>query len=135
MESRLPPETHDSRQKRLSLSAHWWDESAVDAAFCQPGAAVNGRRSGSVLAVWDAERQAYLYPDFQFANGDVQRVMAEIIALIDDPSGSGWGKIEWLYGCHALLGGRRPVDVIAHRPDDVVSAAMADFGGHPDERW
>lgn len=51
------------------------------------------------------------------------KAMANVIEILGDSKDS-WGLAYWFSSANSLLGGARPQDVLAKRPDRVIAAAM-----------
>jgi hypothetical protein len=73
-----------------------------------------------------SEGRRELYPKFQFGgNAEPLAVMAEILEVVPADA-RGWPLLSWLDAENALLGGRKPRDLLRENPDGVVKAA-ADY--------
>ena len=131
----LPPDSEASAARRRKLSEGWLTESEADLKLGGHLAATAARRSGKVLAVWIADKEMYLYPDFQFGSQGALDAMSELLPWLPRTSGSGWDEIEWLYAPHALLAERPPAEVLVGDPRAVVEAAEREFTEDPDARW
>lgn len=86
------------------------------------------RQDGQILGV--RHERWRLHPACQF--GEVEgrleprAVMAQLLKLLPTDD-SGWTQAFWLFQPTGRLQGARPADVLASRPDDVLSAADKDF--------
>ena len=79
------------------------------------------KRQNRVFAVRDSKQD--LYPQFQFdENAEPRAGMQQLLQAV--PEGvRGWSLLSWLEARNALLGGRKPSDVLAQDPTAVVRAA------------
>jgi hypothetical protein len=63
-----------------------------------------------------------LFPAFQFDQGRPRPVIAEVLSALAGQL-RGWEILAWFTGSSGHLDGRRPVDLLANAPDDVLAAA------------
>ncbi len=93
------------------------------------------RGEGQLLGVWIQPEQAYRFPPWQFAGGQLKPQVRHLLTLLrNEVSGvanpgdtAGWLEIEWLYAPHVLLDGRTPASLMDSDPDRVVRAARVEF--------
>jgi len=79
------------------------------------------RRERKIFAV--ADQQATYIPSFQFdEKGRPRPVVARVIQLLGDTT-SEWGLALWFAAANGWLDGKRPVDLLASAPEEVVEAA------------
>ncbi|CAD6514411.1 hypothetical protein LMG24235_00913 [Paraburkholderia sabiae] len=90
-----------------------------------------------LLGVWEAQRERFLYPDFQF--DDDGRLIPEVSLLLRmlpaGGDGAGWRRAFWLYSPHALLEGSAPSSIFALDPLKILEVAKAEFNVSPDVGW
>lgn len=87
------------------------------------------KRSGRIFAI-DHDGQDYfpaygLDPEAAFRPC---KALAEIIAIFKDHK-DGWGLGYWFHSANSFLGGRRPQDLLATEPDQVIAAAKDEVAG------
>ena len=101
-------------------SAQIGDSAGLRAAK-QESIADRWRQEGKIFSV--AYQGATLYPAFQFdAERHPRPAVARVIQLLGD-STSEWGLALWFAAANGWLDGRRPVDLLASAPEEVVEAA------------
>lgn len=88
------------------------------------------RRSGQVLGVRHARKRLHPACQFEEVNGRLQPlpVMKRLLERLPKDD-TGWDQAFWLFQPTGRLDGQRPADVLATRPDDVLTAAEKDFHG------
>lgn len=88
------------------------------------------RQGGQILGVRHARKRLHPACQFQEVNGRLEPlpVMKRLLELLPKDD-TGWDQAFWLFQPTGRLGGERPADVLATRPDDVLSAAEKDFHG------
>jgi hypothetical protein len=128
------------RRAQLLVDEKWLDAPTV---HIQQGGKPNSqginntasrlRRRGELLGAWNGRE--FLHPAFQF-NSDTGRLAEEMKPLLESlpKDRSGWRQVFWLFQAHGKLNGRRPADVFASDPKNVIDAARSDFE-ISDERW
>ncbi|WP_157155911.1 hypothetical protein [Diaminobutyricimonas sp. LJ205] len=84
------------------------------------------RSAGKLLAV--KRMNKYLYPGFQFANGQVRPVISRLVAASKDLGKSESGVIVWLMSPTSYLNDRRPVDLLDSDPQKVLETARHAWG-------
>lgn len=141
------PETCATRRLRAELSADCIGAAAVSAALNSHAKntsqlASRYRKAGRLFGVWVRAQNCYLFPPWQFRNGQILPEIQEVLALLRGPHGiagewdrSGWDEMGWFYAPHRLLEGRRPVELIERDPDQVLEAARREFKDGIDARW
>ena len=82
----LPPDSEASAARRRELSQGWLTESEADLRLGGRLAATAARRSRKILAVWIADKDMYLYPDFQFGSQRALDAMSELLPWLPRPS-------------------------------------------------
>jgi hypothetical protein len=84
------------------------------------------REQGRLFSV--REGRSYLYPRFQFTQDAAPlEAVAEVLKVVPEDA-QGWPLLSWFAAPSALLGRRKPMDVLAQHPGAVRDAA-ADFYG------
>lgn len=133
----LPPETPEAAAAREALYRDWMTEHDISRALGVSLTQVTQmRRAKELLSVWVHERHEYRFPPFQLHDGRPNPKMPELLNLLADVSGSGWGWIEWFVSCRTLLQGAQPRDLIEKgRFDEVLAAANEEATRHPDANW
>ncbi|MEI2777348.1 MAG: hypothetical protein V9G19_15505 [Tetrasphaera sp.] len=66
---------------------------------------------------------AWVYPGFQFVNGQPSPVIGEVIQAFGSAGDSGWALTLWFTAPNIYLRDSRPVDQISDNPQGVVEAA------------
>lgn len=124
-----PPLPHDPGPVQEA-----WNEAARAGAIAEFGALTAAQIDAShrrgTTARWLHEQRVFsvpgpdgpLFPAFQFRQGDVRPVIAEILEALDGQL-YGWELLLWFTGSSGILDGRRPVDVLIDSPDQAVRAA------------
>lgn len=143
----VPIETAASASRREVMVRDWVDAAAVSDLL---GSRANNksqlptrlRAEGRILGVWVVADNRYRYPLWQFNQNQLIPEFREILSLLRSEDGvaggrktSGWEEIEWLCAPHALLGKKRPSDLLATAPDRVLAAARQEFSEGRDARW
>jgi phasin family protein len=84
------------------------------------------RKEGRIFAV-EHRGQTY-FPAFQFdhENGRPRPVMRQLIAALA-PYHQGWSLALWFAGANAWLGGKRPIDLLERKPEQVLAAARTEM--------
>jgi hypothetical protein len=88
------------------------------------------RQSGQILGVRHARKRLHPACQFHEVNGRLEPlpVMKRLLELLPKDD-TGWDQAFWLFQPTGRLDGQRPADVLATRPDDVLTAAEKDFHG------
>lgn len=141
----IQPESPDdpttaAAMRRAELARRFLRESAVQALLHIDGPTLAAwRQDKRLLAVWHEPYKAWLYPDFQFVQDGLIKEVSEVLAVFGRHYShvweNTWGILEWFLTPHALLDGRRPMDVMAANPQQVLSAAQVEFREDPATRW
>jgi hypothetical protein len=80
------------------------------------------KEEGRVFGVTVQER--FLFPAFQFdSQGQPLPAIARVLEVLS-PSRGEWPVALWFISASGWLGGRRPVDLLASEPDEVIEAAL-----------
>ncbi|HYU31743.1 MAG TPA: phasin family protein [Thermoanaerobaculia bacterium] len=108
--------------RRLDLARkEFLKEFGGSASGAPRGALDRWRRERKIFAV--ADRKATYVPGFQFDDkGHPRPAVARVIQLLGDTT-SEWGLALWFAADNGWLDGRRPVDLLASAPEEVVEAA------------
>ena len=98
------------------------------------------RRDTRLLSVWNSPANSYLYPDFQFNQGQLIEKMPELLSYFSmgcysEIRMNGWSTVEWLMCPHALLDGLRPAEVLGSDPQRVLEIAQDDLLADPNTLW
>lgn len=141
----IPPESLDdlmmaAATRRAELARSFLRESAVQALLRIDYQTLTAWRKGKrLLAVWHEPFKAWLYPDFQFDQEGLIKEMPEMLAVYDRYYSHVWGNtwtiLEWFLSPHALLDGRRPMEVLASDPQQVLTVARDEFWEDPAAYW
>ena len=133
----LPPDSDDSRRLRAKLVSTWWAEQAVLDTLGITALALNDLLAKrGIIAAWHKPKNSYFYPPFQFHGHRIAPQIPAIMTHLKTLDGAnGWGEIEWLYGCHSLLDGQRPMDVFMSAPDRVLAVAKREFVDELESGW
>lgn len=79
------------------------------------------KKQGRVFAVRSSKQD--LYPKFLFADNALPlSVIKDILAVVPKDA-QGWSLLSWMEAKNALLGGRKPAEVLKDEPASVVAAA------------
>lgn len=133
----LPEGTPEAAAERRRLYTPWPNAQAVSERLgVEEGKVTAMRRRREVLAVWVQELEEYRFPTFQFHGGQAMPEMPELLTVLSDPTGSGWGWVEWFISCRALLDGGCPIDYLAAgRAVEVLAVAREEASEAPKARW
>ncbi len=97
------------------------------------------RKERRLLAVWHRAADEWLYPDFQFDDGALIKEIPDLLLVYETYYGhvwkNSWGIVAWFMTPHLLLDGARPVDVMAERPQQVLTVARTEFLQDPSTFW
>lgn len=77
---------------------------------------------GRLLQVVTADG-VHLYPLFQFDGREIRRGLGDVLAQFRDVDIDPWTIAAWLRSPEALLDGATPLDCLAERTEDVITAA------------
>jgi hypothetical protein len=84
---------------------------------------------GGKLLGWRSEKQAAVrLPVWQFANGQRLPGLANVLAVLSEPGTlDDWGKIGFFLQTHAVLGNKRPLDLLRDNRVEPVLKAAAEY--------
>lgn len=121
--------------KRLMASEPFLTLAEVQARYRLPHEILEDARTGRLLA--GMCRGAWVFPGFQFGEGGQPLPgLAQLIPHLPRvPTDGGWTAVLWCFQPHHLLNDRRPCDVLAESPLEVIEAARRDSQPIADDAW
>lgn len=138
----IPPPVHIVREaamlakaRREVLDASEW----VTAARIAEIAGLSGSNPSAQPNTWKQDRKIFAienngkdyFPDYGLDPDKRYRprpVMADVLRVFGDTK-SPWKLAFWFASVNSYLGGKRPLDLLATRPQDVIRAAQAEVEG------
>lgn len=141
--------SHEERMDAREIMAQMEDEArkAVLAEMLPIADLANlaGRRIEEMradLELWKTERRIIsvehegveFFPVFAF-NPNSQYLpypaVKQVMEILSERRGSGWGLASWFVGLNSYLGGRRPLDLLDSNPQCVIDAARDEAEDFP----